>query len=88
MQGLINDRFDYYDRRIIVRNVEIDYGSNMIRDKKYSDRKPYPAKEYDPPYLFMRKSFIGADKHDAGPVAPIGATEGAADNDRKHAVLT
>lgn len=72
MQGLLNDRFDYYDRRIIVRNIEIDYQSNLIRDKRYSDRKTYPAKEYNPPYLFMRKGFIGADKHDFEIVLPKG----------------
>lgn len=72
MQGLLNDRFDYYERRIIVRNIETDYQSNMIRDKKYSDRKTYPVKGSEPPYLFMRKGFIGADKHDFEIVLPIG----------------
>lgn len=72
MQGLLNDTFDYYDRRIVVRNVDINYEANMIRNRQYADRKPYPAIANDPPYLFMRSRLIGADKHDFEIVLPIG----------------
>ena len=74
MQAMLNDEFDFYERRIKVRNYEFDFNSLLILDKSNSQRVPYTEQFASPPYMIMEKGVIGADQIDFEVVFPVGFT--------------
>ena len=74
MQAVINDEFDFYERRIKIRNYEFDFNSLLILDKSNNQRVPYTEQFTTPPYIIMEKGVIGADQIDFEVVFPVGFT--------------
>ena len=74
MQAMLNNEFDYYDRRIRIRTTEIDIDSYLLWQE--SQNKPQmiskETSDNHVPYLLNRDSQIGANTPDFDIVFPVG----------------
>jgi hypothetical protein len=75
MRGMLNDYFDYYHRRIIVRNTATDGNSHLIWQEQYD--KPYMIYNEDypdtyKPVLLNRDGQTGANDAGFEVVLPAG----------------
>jgi len=69
MQAMLNDNFDYYERRIIVRPAPIDFDSFLL----WKESKNKPVMLYRDginPFLLNRDGQIGANNNDFEIVFP------------------
>ena len=74
MQAMLNDEFDFNERRIIVRTAPIDFDSFMLW-KENQNKPTMISKEGTDgftPYLLSRDGLIGANNVDFDIVFPIG----------------
>jgi len=71
MQAILNDNFDYYERRIIVRPAPIDFDFFLLW-KENQDKPVMISKEgtEGAPYLLNRDGQIGANNNDFEIVFP------------------
>ena len=72
MQAMLNNEFDYYDRRIRIHTTEIDIDSYLLW-KELQDKPQMISKEAsDNHYLLNRDNQIGANTPDFDIVFPVG----------------
>lgn len=69
LESLLNDNFDYHDRRIQVRNKEIDFDKFLLW--KEGLQKPIVIYK-DIPTLFCKDGFLGTTEPDFEIVVPKG----------------
>lgn len=74
MQAMINDMFDFYDRRIKVRNNEFDFSSLLTWKITTTKRTMVGTRESGNEYLRNAKGQIGANVPDFEIVFPAGFT--------------
>lgn len=74
MEAMINDDFDFVERRIKIRTKEVDFSSLITWDVKTNRRLSIPSRESDQRFLLNAKHQIGANEFDFEIIFPIGFT--------------
>lgn len=72
MQALLNDEFDFYDRRIKVRTYKFDFDSLILWDMSIPKRAMFGKKGSGNQFLLCKKGQIGANIPDFEIVFPVG----------------
>ena len=89
MRGLLNDEFDYYDRRILVRVSPIDFDYYLCWME--SQNKPVMLwgedTEDGTPYLLSKDGYIGSTNTDFDVVFPKGHTLSSEENIRIRSII-
>jgi hypothetical protein len=72
LQGLLNDTYDYYDRRIVVRDVNINYDNFFIYDEGEGPAVPLPDEGESDASIWVNEGKLGAIMPDFEVVFPAG----------------
>lgn len=74
LEAMINDEFDFIDRRIEVRNNEYDFDALINWRKETDKRIVIPLADSKQRVLFSAKGHIGTNENDFEIVFPLGWT--------------
>ena len=73
LRALLNNHFDYYERRIRIKEVEINFDDYLMWQNKTSNRIMLGKKESkEPPCLLSRKGQLGRNNPDFEVTIPVG----------------
>lgn len=74
MEAMINDEFDFVERRIRIRTKEVDFGSLITWEIKTNKRILIPSHDSDQRFLLNAKHQIGVNEFDFEIIFPLGFT--------------
>ena len=72
MQGLINDLYDYHDRRIVIRTIEVNLDTLLICREETETTVMLGAEATGETEILVREGFIGTSLIDFEVVFPAG----------------
>lgn len=74
MQAVLNDRYDYYERRIVVRDSAIDYDSYFLFDEGKGNASMLSDEHNGDAIVWVDNNYLGTTNTDFDIVFPCGYT--------------